>query len=134
MAVVTKNCYYSYTANFILFLLYYVLQQFRLTISWDISLLSLPIHFALSGVTVLLSLTVFQQSISDAMPVTSLQIPLLGNKLYGLDWFEWSRVRTRQNQQPFDRLQIEQFDSYSWVWKMFTYYALYTYVLQILLR
>jgi len=30
------------------------------------------------GVTVLLSLTVFQQSISDAMPVTSLQIPLLG--------------------------------------------------------
>merc|ERR1712018_870640 len=29
-------------------------------------------------VTVLLSLTVFQQSISDAMPVTSLQIPLLG--------------------------------------------------------
>merc|ERR1711997_1078917 len=27
------------------------------------------------GVTVLLSLTVFQQSISDAMPVTSLQIP-----------------------------------------------------------
>jgi hypothetical protein len=31
-----------------------------------------------SGVTVLLSLTVFQQSISEAMPITSLQIPLLG--------------------------------------------------------
>jgi hypothetical protein len=39
------------------------------------------VNFALSGVTVLLSLTVFQQSISDAMPVTSLQIPLLGNCL-----------------------------------------------------
>jgi nicotinic acetylcholine receptor len=37
------------------------------------------------GVTVLLSLTVFQQSVSEAMPITSLQIPLLGNlvvKLY----------------------------------------------------
>ena len=33
----------------------------------------------LSGVTVLLSLTVFQQSVSEAMPITSLQIPLLGN-------------------------------------------------------
>merc|ERR1719412_2195895 len=30
------------------------------------------------GVTVLLSLTVFQQSVSEAMPITSLQIPLLG--------------------------------------------------------
>ena len=39
------------------------------------------VNFAFSGVTVLLSLTVFQQSISDAMPVTSLQIPLLGNCL-----------------------------------------------------
>ena len=39
------------------------------------------LNFALSGVTVLLSLTVFQQSISDAMPVTSLQIPLLGKCL-----------------------------------------------------
>ena len=39
--------------------------------------------FTLSGVTVLLSLTVFQQSISDAMPVTSLQIPLLGKKDVG---------------------------------------------------
>ena len=27
----------------------------------------------------LLSLTVFQQSVSEAMPITSLQIPLLGN-------------------------------------------------------
>lgn len=35
------------------------------------------------GVTVLLSLTVFQQTISDSMPITSLQIPLLGNS--GLD-------------------------------------------------
>ena len=33
----------------------------------------------ISGVTVLLSLTVFQQSVSEAMPITSLQIPLLGN-------------------------------------------------------
>ena len=30
------------------------------------------------GVTVLLSLTVFQDSISEKMPITSLQIPLLG--------------------------------------------------------
>lgn len=30
------------------------------------------------GVTVLLSLTVFQQNVSEAMPVTSLQVPLLG--------------------------------------------------------
>lgn len=31
------------------------------------------------GVTVLLSLTVFQQIVSESMPITSLQIPLLGN-------------------------------------------------------
>ncbi|XP_059080773.1 neuronal acetylcholine receptor subunit alpha-7-like isoform X1 [Tigriopus californicus] len=30
------------------------------------------------GVTVLLSLTVFQQNVSEAMPITSLQVPLLG--------------------------------------------------------
>ena len=30
------------------------------------------------GVTVLLSLTVFQDSVSETMPITSLQIPLLG--------------------------------------------------------
>ena len=30
------------------------------------------------GVTVLLSLTVFQDSVSEKMPITSLQIPLLG--------------------------------------------------------
>ena len=30
------------------------------------------------GVTVLLSLTVFQDSVSATMPITSLQIPLLG--------------------------------------------------------
>ena len=35
------------------------------------------LHF--SGVTVLLSLTVFQESVSQFMPITSLQIPLLGN-------------------------------------------------------
>ena len=34
----------------------------------------------LSGVTVLLSLTVFQQIVSDTMPITSLQIPLLGKQ------------------------------------------------------
>ena len=45
------------------------------------SSITLCLNFALSGVTVLLSLTVFQQSISDAMPVTSLQIPLLGKCL-----------------------------------------------------
>ena len=33
-----------------------------------------------SGVTVLLSLTVFQQNVSDSMPVTSLQVPLLGKR------------------------------------------------------
>ena len=33
----------------------------------------------LLGVTVLLSLTVFQQTVSETMPITSLQIPLLGN-------------------------------------------------------
>ena len=32
------------------------------------------------GVTVLLSLTVFQDSVSATMPITSLQIPLLGNR------------------------------------------------------
>ena len=32
------------------------------------------------GVTVLLSLTVFQDSVSATMPITSLQIPLLGKK------------------------------------------------------
>ena len=32
----------------------------------------------LLGVTVLLSLTVFQQTVSESMPITSLQIPLLG--------------------------------------------------------
>ena len=32
----------------------------------------------ISGVTVMLSLTVFQDSVSKSMPVTSLQIPLLG--------------------------------------------------------
>ncbi len=32
----------------------------------------------LLGVTVLLSLTVFQQTVSETMPITSLQIPLLG--------------------------------------------------------
>ena len=37
------------------------------------------VKFDISGVTVLLSLTVFQQSVSEAMPITSLQIPLLGN-------------------------------------------------------
>ena len=31
-----------------------------------------------AGVTVLLSLTVFQDSVSATMPITSLQIPLLG--------------------------------------------------------
>ena len=45
------------------------------------SSITLCLNFAFSGVTVLLSLTVFQQSISDAMPVTSLQIPLLGKCL-----------------------------------------------------
>ena len=33
---------------------------------------------AVVGVTVLLSLTVFQDSVSATMPITSLQIPLLG--------------------------------------------------------
>ena len=33
-----------------------------------------------TGVTVLLSLTVFQQNVSEAMPVTSLQVPLLGKE------------------------------------------------------
>ena len=42
-------------------------------------------EFIFSGVTVLLSLTVFQQSISDAMPVTSLQIPLLGKLTDDMD-------------------------------------------------
>ena len=37
------------------------------------------VHF--SGVTVLLSLTVFQESVSQFMPITSLQIPLLGGNL-----------------------------------------------------
>ena len=36
-------------------------------------------HEMLLGVTVLLSLTVFQQTVSETMPITSLQIPLLGN-------------------------------------------------------
>ena len=35
--------------------------------------------FDILGVTVLLSLTVFQDSVSATMPITSLQIPLLGN-------------------------------------------------------
>ena len=41
----------------------------------------LAIFFVL-GVTVLLSLTVFQDSVSETMPITSLQIPLLGNHGY----------------------------------------------------
>ena len=34
----------------------------------------------------LLSLTVFQQSVSEAMPITSLQIPLLGNLMVFNDY------------------------------------------------
>ena len=54
----------------------------------------------------LLSLTVFQQSVSEAMPITSLQIPLLGNlvvKLYTKNTKEIGRynnhliVHSRQN-------------------------------------
>ena len=75
-------------------------------------------NFALSGVTVLLSLTVFQQSISDAMPVTSLQIPLLGNCLvkYALLVVLQGRLTINlkqpvQIQQPFERLQIIHYHS-----------------------
>ena len=39
-------------------------------------------YFALSGVTVMLALTMFQQTVSETMPVTSLQVPLLGNLRY----------------------------------------------------
>ena len=51
--------------------------------------LPFTISLTVSGVTVLLSLTVFQESISDSMPITSLQIPLLGN------------LRFRNQAQPF---------------------------------
>ena len=50
----------------------------ELQLQWTPELCWVLSEFIFSGVTVLLSLTVFQQSISDAMPVTSLQIPLLG--------------------------------------------------------
>ena len=46
-----------------------------------------PINFAFSGVTVMLSLTVFQQSISETMPVTSLQVPLLGKLVYFVHYY-----------------------------------------------
>ena len=55
------------------------LQQWTPELCWVLS------EFVFSGVTVLLSLTVFQQSISDAMPVTSLQIPLLGKLTDDMD-------------------------------------------------
>ena len=64
------------------------------------------VKLTISGVTVLLSLTVFQQSVSEAMPITSLQIPLLGNlvvKLYTKNTKEIGRynnhliVHSRQN-------------------------------------
>lgn len=47
------------------------------------------------GVTVLLSLTVFQDSVSATMPITSLQIPLLGK----LRWT--GKHFSEGNEQPF---------------------------------
>ena len=59
---------------------------------------------AILGVTVLLSLTVFQQTVSESMPITSLQIPLLGKLVTSKD-----RLQTICSRIFFERKDIATF-------------------------